>query len=104
METGAVALAEARGRWLEQQCLLSELQDVVDGAQHAALEHGRDQDVFGTVGSQTPTADVVASLAAHLQAAAVVQQLQLPKAQAKNPFSILHEVPTDAFSSGALLP
>jgi hypothetical protein len=77
------ACAPCSHRFLEQQCLLSELEGMLHEAQCSSSSSGREADQHHH--SSLPE-EAAASLARHMQAAAVIQRLQLPEgAQAAAP-------------------
>lgn len=76
-------------KYLEQQCLMSELQDIVTDLS-PDVDHGLDQPGFAKTLGMHQQADVLASLSKHLQAAALAQQLQLPAATVQH-FNKSHE-------------
>lgn len=80
---------EAMIKYLEQQCLLSELQDMVTDLS-PDVDHGLDQPGFSKTLGMQQQADVLASLSKHLQAAALAQQLQLPEAGVQH-FNTSHD-------------
>lgn len=80
-------------RFLEQQCLLSELRDMVNCLQ-ADNNQQKDQECQSQLShsAQTPCSAVLESLSKHLQAALLTQHLRLPavEAQQQNPLSTVH--------------
>jgi len=82
-------LDETMIKYLEQQCLMSELQDIVTDLS-PDVDHGLDQPGFAKTLGMHQQADVLASLSKHLQAAALAQQLQLPAATVQH-FNKSHE-------------
>lgn len=88
-------------RFLEQQCLLSELQSLLCTLQADKHSDQGLHDVLGTThGLDAPSAAAVASLAKHLSAASLIQQLQLPDVTAQtNPFNTLHQQQDSSSSS-----
>lgn len=76
-------------RYLEQQCLLQELEQLVTDGQHAIAQPDSDDTSFGEATLLAAdvklqragldfTAETLASLTSHLQAAYAAQRVQLP--------------------------